>query len=59
MDKIYEGKEKPLNSGVVNIGKKMPDGRHALYATFPNRIVPKEWCGFPVIDTIKTKYRSK
>jgi hypothetical protein len=50
MDKeaIKNGQER---NGIVSIGEYLPDGRYALYATFPNRIVPKEWHGFPVINT--------
>lgn len=49
MDKetIENGQER---NGIVSIGS-LPDGRYALYATFPGRIVPKKWHGFSVIDT--------
>jgi len=53
MDSIYKGHEKPVNSGIVTIGSCLPNGDYALYATFPNRIIPEKWCGFPVINTSK------
>jgi len=37
-------------SGIVAIGECTSDG-YVLYAAFPNRIVPKKWHGFTVIDT--------
>ena len=49
-DAIQSGQER---NGIVSIGECLPDGRYALYATFPNRIVPKEWQGCTVIDTTK------
>ena len=47
-DAVQRGQER---NGIVSIGECLPNERYVLYATFPNRIVPKEWHGFPVIDT--------
>lgn len=34
-----------------NIGPLTKDGRYALYARSDTKDIPKEWCGFPVINT--------
>jgi len=47
------------HGGIATIGPCLPDGRYALYATSTDKKLPKEWCGFPVINTDDFKWDRK